>query len=151
MLSAALMLTLALGGAGKKDRVIEVDCRKSHPSRCTAGMYAKEKAPFDGVLMTGDLAAYLYLTEKNEQKRIDLAVKKATELKDLEIQHQKDLREIDKEAFEEKLQIKDEAHAQQLELVRRPWYEHPAFIIPVTVAATIGVVMVTKEVIEATK
>lgn len=146
MLSALLLLALSA-----PPRTIEVDCRDGWPTRCTAGLYAKEQAPFDGVLLTGDLAAHLFLVEKNMQERIDKAVEKETKVKDVEVQHQKDLRAIDQKAFADKLDETNKAHARELDRVRMKWYEHPVFVMPASILGTIGIVLATKEIIEATK
>lgn len=135
----------------------EVNCREDFPDRCTAGLHAGDAAPFAGVLMSGDLAAHLYLVEKNEAQRIDLAVGRATELKDVEIRHQKTLREIDRDTFEKKLAAQAEHHKKELELVTPHWTERPPFVAImsvggtiVAIAAAVAVVLGVKEVIEAT-
>lgn len=127
----------------------EVDCREDFPTRCTSGLDAGTKTPFAGVLLTGDLAAHLFLVEKNQKKRIDAAVKKERDAGAVKLDHQKELNKIDKENFDEKLKTLKEAHARDLENVRPSWYEHPAFVIPVTVAATLGAVYLAVEVLEA--
>lgn len=137
------LLLLALGTSEPV-----VDCRPNFPSRCTAELKPKEQAPFHGVLVSPPLAAHLYLTEKNEQTRIDAAVKKATETKDIEIRHQGDLRQIERTASAQKLVETNEAHARELANLKRPWYVHPAFLIPLTAAATLGSVWLAIEVLE---
>lgn len=143
----ALIALLALGGA-KSPRTIDVDCRTDFRDRCSAGMYKKEIAPFDGVLMSGALAAHLYLMEKNTPERLRLAVQKEVDLREIEVKHQKDLNQINKENFDEKLEIMATAHAQALELIRPSWYEHPAFIIPMSVGGTLLLVWMATEVLE---
>jgi len=146
--SAVLIAVLAFGG----DRApAEVDCREDFPARCTSGLNVKQPAPFAGVLLTGDLAAHLFLVEKNQQRRIDAAVKKEHDDGKIKLDHEKDLRAIDRESFDDKLKVMKEAHERDLENVRPSWYEHPAFVIPVAVAATLGAVWLSVEVLEARK
>lgn len=137
-----LVALLALGAP-------EVNCRSDFPTWCTAGLKPDQKAPFSGVLMTGGLAAHLYLTEKNEQRQTDLAVNKATDLKDIQIQHQKDLNQIDKAAFTEKIKVLNKAHKRELELAAPSWYEHPALVLPAGIVLGVVSVLVAKEVMEA--
>jgi hypothetical protein len=132
----SVVLMLALIG-------VDVDCREEFPKRCTAGLQAGQEAPFTGVLLTGDLAAHLFLVEKNLDKRVQLAVKHATARKGVDIQYEKDLRKIDQAAFDEKLRVLQEAQP--------AWYEHPLFVAPIAIAATLGVILVSVEVMEARK
>lgn len=145
-MNTVLILVVLTFGA---DDVPEVDCREDFPARCTSGLEAGQKAPFAGVLLTGDLGAHLFLVEKNQKKRIDAVVKKERDTAKTKLDYEKDLRHIDQNAFEEKLDIIKEAHARDLENIRPAWYEHPAFVIPVAVVATVGIIAISVKVMEA--
>lgn len=130
---------------------IIIDCRLDYPTYCSSSLEPGEGAPFLGVLVSPPLAAHLYLTEKNEQRRIDAAVKRAVELQNVKLIHEKELRQIEREQAAQKLVTTQSAQAAQLDAVRPSWYEHPAFLIPVTVAATLGAVLLAVEALDDRK
>jgi hypothetical protein len=118
---------------------------KCHPgdvTRCVVRLEAGEKAPIPGVLQSFTQQAVLQVKADPEriQKRIDQHVQTAKKEAANDLALEKKYREIDNEAWAKKLVATEKNHKKQLELVEPEWYENPAFVVPVTVALTLGAV-----------
>lgn len=129
----------------------DVQCREDYPTYCTTELKAMEVAPFHGVLVSPPLASHLYLVEKNEQVRIDAAVKRAVDIKDAELAHERTMRQIEREQAAKQLVAATESFDRErsaLEEQLPAWYETPAFLIPVAVLGTMGAIWLAVEVLE---
>jgi hypothetical protein len=131
----------------------KVECDPEWPAHCSVSLSAKTRAPFSGQLLTSELAISLGQKAAWSQKQIDLAVAKTSSIAAVKLQTEKRIHRIELDAKDEKIDRwktragEEKARAEKL---RMKWYESPAFVIPVTVVATIGVIWATKEVMQVT-
>lgn len=107
----------------------EPTCAPDFPSRCSAPIEAGQAAPFSGQVLTPNLAIFLGQSTNNCEGRIALAVTATGAV------HREDKKLLHKN-HKVDLRIKDV----EIDLLRnatdRFFYEHPAFLVPVTAVLT---------------
>lgn len=127
------------------------------PFEAVTSLYKGDKAPFDGILLSKDLASKI---EAEKKTMISLQICEAQTIADIEItksECQRDIEllrsenKIDTEKFEQILEIKEK----QLEFYREtfspdPWYESMFFLVSIGVIAgsalTIGAIYASKSI-----
>lgn len=117
-------------------------CNKQDPSKCAILLLPGEKAPLLGILQSPTQAAAVAAKADPEliERRIKLEVRTATMAvandKDLEIA---ELR-ADNKRLTDTLGVTEKNYEKRVEAVTPHWTSSPWFVIPVTVATTLGVV-----------
>lgn len=126
-------------------------CDPEQPSHCSAAMTAGQVAPFDGQLVSPDLAITLGQRAEHCDARIGLEADRVRGLERAEAQLCRRMAVIDKAAAGERERLLQEA----LEACEgTPWWESPPFVAAVTAvvttAALLGVWYVAIETVKAT-
>ncbi len=114
-------------------------CDPDDAKSCVQPILVGEEAPFSGQLLTFRRAAKLAVKAGQCKERVQLAQDEARELAQIEVK-----------TLESILENRQQSHEVQLDLMKRrmeelenslvaPWYERPAFVLPVSVLGTIGV------------
>lgn len=130
-----------------------VECDPDWPAHCSVPLKAKTRAPFTGTLLTNELAISLGQKAAWSQREIDAAVAKTSSVAAVKLATVKEIHRIELDAKDQiidRLKVRVTEEKERAEKLRPKWYESPAFVIPVTVVATIGLVWATKEVLQVT-
>lgn len=111
-------------------------CVPGKPGQCVQPMTAGEPTPFDGQLYTPELAIDQSEKVHSFDARLKLELDRVNDRHRFIVIKEQRLREIEREAYDrsEKLLL------QRLEDSQPPFYERPAFVIPVTIAVTAAVI-----------
>jgi hypothetical protein len=134
--------------AWSKDQIVETEieghvfkkkCHAGDPKKCTMYVPANAPAPYSGILYTPRLAATQAVRAAGCKDEIDLAVKREQDVAATKKRGDDRLHKIDLGTKDKEIKILEDA----LEDAGPSWYSHPAFVIPVTVAATLGAVAAT--------
>lgn len=109
------------------------ECDPSDPSRCSTPIKEGQPAPYDGQVLSTDLAIDLGQKAELFELRLGLELERATSLLKADLSLERRLRENDQQAFEAQIDLLtnrlEEAH-------HRLWYEHPLFIAAVSAVVT---------------
>jgi hypothetical protein len=118
-------------------------CDLEYPERCSALLRAGSTGPFSGQLLTTELAISLAHRADSTDRRLEIAMQAVTSsvaavrARDAAIAAA-DLRAANQRAaIWEAAAKREEARAN----AGAPWYAHPAFVVPVTVAITVGAIL----------
>jgi len=132
VLASSLTLWGAPGRAGDLTPV----CSPGDPTRCAQPLSLGQPAPFSGQLLSPTLALDLGQKASFCDERLDLELKHVKAEASIDLTLEKQLRGNDKITWDaEKALLLDRlAEAKK----PPPWYTHPAFIITMSVLATIG-------------
>lgn len=125
--------TIALEAPGRAGDSVPAVCVPGDPSKCSAPLEQGQPAPFQGQLLSVELAIDLGQKATYCQERVTLEVTHAKALASVDLTLEKQLRGNDLLTWQtkEKLLLERLQEAQS-----RPWYEHPAFVATVAVIAT---------------
>jgi hypothetical protein len=129
--SADELVTIEIPGTKLKKKCLKEDLEK-----CALILTLDTPAPFSGVLMTVKQAADITAKAEFTDERIRAAADVEIRLAKNENETQKKLHVIDLEAKDKEIKLLEQALADS----GPKFYEHPAFVIPVTVVVTLGVV-----------
>lgn len=121
-------------------------CDDDAPSRCTQPLLAGEQAPFDGQLLNPPKAIALGQAAAHCDDRIALEVSRTSSISGIELAHARELARIDATALARERDLYRDLY--EAKPVGVPWYEEPAFIVPATVLATLGVILLATRVVE---
>lgn len=123
----------APGPPASTERASEPVCDPKDPTRCSAPLRTGDLAPFNGQLLSPDLAIDLGQKAELFDLRLDLELKRATGLLQADLSLERQLRENNRKAFEAQIVLLttrlEEAH-------HRLWWEHPVFVAAVAVVLT---------------
>lgn len=103
---------------------------------CSAPLKRGERAPFDGQLLTTDLAIQLGQRAERCEVLSKLDVEHAKAIAAIDLGLERKLRELEAEAARQR----EAALVRALEAERARWYERPAFVATVAVAASFAAV-----------
>lgn len=110
-------------------------CVNNEPTKCSQPLSTGETAPFDGQLLTPDLAIDLGQKANDFSARLNIEIEHIKKLDKLDLDLEKKLHTIDTQAWatEKDLMMKS------LEKMESPspWYQHPIFVCVVT-AISVG-------------
>jgi hypothetical protein len=120
-------------------------CHPGDPTKCAIFLRSGEKAPWMGVLNTPtQMAALAAKADKALiQRRIDVAVERATAEGKNDLELEKKYREIDNTAWKDKMARTEENYGeriQRLEDALPSWYEEPWFVSIASSVAVLSVV-----------
>lgn len=129
-LSSLLLSTALVTGA------VKVTCVPSDASQCAARLDAGDAAPFDGVLLSDNLAAADLAARDRERKEALALVQKLERDANIAVQ------EVTDRAAERERQLQAQIAARDAEIERlQPaFYEHPLFIAGVIIVCEVAVV-----------
>ena len=116
------------------------DCDKDAPDRCAVPLARGEGAPFGGVLLSPPLVAHMVTAHREVKAELALQIEK----------NEKDLKAAEA-AREEERKAANKRLDEAISSVAPTIFERPLFVIPVTVAVTLGVVFGVAKMIEASK
>lgn len=118
---------------------------------CAAPILKGEAAPFDGQVLTTELAIKLGQKADFCDKRLAIELSRATQLADIELEKMRALRKIDEDAHAEQLRIMQKKVDAALD---RPFWREPWFVAlttaTVTLAAAVGVGWLAVDIAQAT-
>lgn len=115
------------------------ECDPSDPQRCSMPLKRGEVAPYAGQLLTPKLAVSLGQAAEHCDEAIALEVSRTSSASVVEIRHARAVAKIDARALARERDLYKNLYESKPEAA---WYEHPAFIVPVSVLATLGAVYV---------
>jgi len=121
-------------------------CDPTNPQNCAQELSKGEIAPFDGQLLSVDLAIDLGQKATFCDKRLNLELKFQEKRLNLKLDLEKRLHEIDSKAWESERKL---LLTRLEEASSPPWYEHPAFVATVSVILTVGVIWGARETLKA--
>lgn len=107
-------------------------CDPKDQHSCVQPLMAGEMAPFTGQLLTPRRAARLAVKAESCKARINLKIAETEEVWKLRLYLEQNLRSNDNLASQKSL----EAMKKYAESLEQKWYEHPAFVVTVTIVAT---------------
>lgn len=119
--------------------------KKCHPgdvTKCAAWLDEGKVAPFAGVLQTPKQAAELVAKAEYTDERIKAAADVEIRLSANEVDKLKSIHAVELKAEVDKRLAAEKA----LEKAGIQWYESPWFIVPVTIAATVGAIVAGAEI-----
>jgi hypothetical protein len=116
-------------------KAIEADC---DGVMCATPIIKGQPAPYDGLVLTPQLASKVFVAADECDARTKEEVEFTRKIERLEIDRLQKLMQIDKETHIHRTTIV----MQELENAQA-WYRQPAFIVPVSVVVTIGIVVAT--------
>ena len=131
LVTALLVPSIAWGQGTAKQ------CVAGKPTHCVQPLVSGEPAPFDGQLYTTELALDHSEKVHSFEARLKLDVEYVRIRLQLEIENLQRLREIDLEASN----ARGEAHKRALDAALPPFYERPAFVIPLTAIIVVGAIL----------
>lgn len=114
-----------------KPPTLPKQCDPKDAHSCVQPLLAGEMAPFTGQLLTHRRAARLAVKSASCKARIQLKIDETAEVWKLKLDLEKGLRENDNIASRQSL----EAMKRYAESLEQKWYEHPAFVVGVTIVA----------------
>lgn len=130
---------------------IPKECDPEDPKSCVQALLEGERAPFAGQLLTPRRAAKLAVLAEGCQAQIELAVEAEREMTNLLLDDEEALRASEAEGaqLQRDLLLKRIA-ALEAELTP-PWYERTPVVAALSVAATVGVLVVSVYAVQATR
>jgi hypothetical protein len=114
-------------------------CHAGDVKKCSMYVPKDSTVPFNGILYTPRLAAVSAVRSASCKSEIDLAVEREQAVAEVEKKGDARVHQIDLGAKDKEIKILEDA----LEEAGPSWYSHPHFVVPVTVAATLGAVAAT--------
>ncbi len=117
---------------------LEPECDPEDPELCAVPLSAGEAAPYDGQLLTTELAINLGQKAHSFDVRLKLELKRAEEKYRLELDYQKKVNEIDRKSCQEQTEL---LLNNLKEVQKASWYKHPAFVATVTGVVIIGLTL----------
>ena len=139
-------LALIVGLTLTTPAVAEVSCKPDNPKHCAHPIKKGELSLLDGQVLTTELA--IFLGQKAEQHDILLkeAVDKERELGTLRLQNAETIAQINLDAQTQKT---DYWQKRAIEAEKGPpFYQRPAFVIPVTAVTVLAIVKLSVEIIK---
>ena len=135
ILALSLPISYARAGNFCTDKTVQVD--PSDPSKKTVCAEKGDKAPFDGITMTPELAGELAASQDYVKKRIKAAVSSSVALERAKMEYALDLKEIEIDAGK----AREEALKRKIKEVEPDWYEKPVVVVILTIVgiAALGV------------
>jgi hypothetical protein len=145
----ALACALALPCTSvRAEEPAQIECSPGWPNRCNVEIRHGEKAAFDGVLMSPDLAIFLGQSAEGCQERIDAAVTATAAVGRAD-------RKRDRQIADADLRVAETERDAWKGAADRPWFEHPIVVAGTTVVvlsilfiAISGTVKVSREIQE---
>ncbi len=119
----------ALGG--------EKQCVEGNPDHCVQPLEEGEPAPFFGQLYTPELAIDHSEKVHSFDQRLRLEIGRVRDRLEIKIEGCQRRREIDADAAT-KIAV---VHQKALDAAYPSWYEHPAFVIPMTAVAVAVIIL----------
>ena len=117
-----------------------------------------DRAPFEGILFSKDLAAKIEAERKTmiTLRLAEIQKQAAVSLVRSELQLSLDIANGKLSALEEKHKKIVEINNEQIDFLRKqylptPWYEHPAFLVTVSVLAGIGLTIGAAHIVKTVK
>ncbi len=128
----------------------EAVCDEEIPEHCSSWLTEGQRAPFTGILLTQALSISLGQNAAYCEEECDLKLAATSSIAAIRLDAEKRVAATDLKAGKEVsfLEGKIEGAAEARDKYAPAFYEHPAFVIPVTMALTIGLLWVTKEIMK---
>lgn len=108
------------------------ECDEGNAARCAAPLAKGERAPFDGQLLTVELAVALGQKAERCDALLGIEVDRAKKLAAVDLDLERQLRKIDAEAARQAREVFERRIAE----LAPPWYERPSVVAAVTVVLT---------------
>lgn len=115
---------------GLADPNAAIECAPGWPNRCNVEINAGEKARFDGVLMSPDMAIFYLQAEQGEAERLQAAITATTAKLRADFARDTAVMKADHKRDTDVLVFERDAYKKAAD---RPFYEHPIFVAGVTV------------------
>ena len=131
------VLVLIAVPAARADKI----CDPEQPTHCSQYVVAGTKAPFDGQLLTTDLAIDLGLKADSCERVVGIEVKHEKKLASLDIALERSIRKSVERMHAEELEIEKADRDRWREAAAVPFYEKPWFVALMT-AGVIGSIVV---------
>jgi hypothetical protein len=144
----AIVLSSSLARAQSNPDLLQyaLECDGENFSMCAQPLLKGEKAPFDGQLLTPELAISLSQRAMAFDSQLEIELERSQKLHDIEMNYQRDISNLDKEASKKQIKLLEK---RLNEVVKIPWYQKPAFVAITSCVATVAVVIGAVFVIKA--
>jgi hypothetical protein len=127
-------------------RAADSECDQNDPALCAVPLAQGQPAPFSGQLLTAKLAISLGQKADSFDARLQIELDRVNGEWQLKLKYEQDVHRIDNESKDKQIDRLNQA----LEKASiRPWYEHPGFIVTITIVATVLVFVGTAYLIQA--
>lgn len=136
MIPLWMAASLALAAPGTPAWADPSSCDPDRPKHCAAPLQRGQAAPFDGQLLTPELAIDLGLKADGCEGRVALEVDYAKRAAAVELGLEQQLRRIDQDACRQAQALWEKRYAEAIE--PPPLYERPWFIAGVTFVVTVA-------------
>jgi hypothetical protein len=124
-------------------------CREGAPEFCSAPILRGEVSPFDGQVLTTEMAIEQSQAARHCDKHTEIHVKRVADRAD----HQKRLLErlhaLDTASYERQVKYLTERIEEAQKASERPWYEHPLIWTTIGAAMAVGAMWGGAKIIQA--
>lgn len=115
-----------------------LECNEEDFSMCAQPLVQGEPAPFDGQLLSPELAISLSQKALDFDIELTIELQRQQKLFDIELDYQKELRTMEQEGARKQIEVLEK---ELEEAISVPWYRTPVFVATVSCIAT-GLVFV---------
>jgi len=136
-LAIVLSSSLARGQSNPDLLQYALECDGENFSMCAQPLLKGEKAPFDGQLLTPELAISLSQRAMAFDSQLEIELERSQKLHDIEMHYQQDINNLDKEASKKQIKLLEK---RLNEVVKIPWYKTPVFVAITSCVSTVLVV-----------
>jgi len=134
-LCALVVLLTSTIAQAKDEQILKyaLECDEDNWALCAQPLLQGEPAPFDGQLLSPELAIKLGQRALDFDIELTIQLDRQQKLHDIEMGYLKDVYELEKVAAEKKIDVLEEALEEAGEI---PWYQTPGFVAVVSCVAT---------------
>lgn len=123
-----------------------LECDGEDFSMCAQPLLKGEKAPFDGQLLTPELAISLSQRSMAFDSQLEIELERVGKLHDIEMNYQRDINNLDKESSKKQIELLEE---RLREVIKIPWYKTPVFVAITSCVGTVLVVFGATYIVKA--
>jgi len=123
-----------------------LECDGDNFELCAQPLLKGEKAPFDGQLLTPELAISLSQRAMAFDSQLEIELERVGKLHDIEMNYQRDINNLDKESSKKQIDLLEK---RLKEVTKIPWYRTPAFVSITSIAGTVLVVIGATYIVKA--
>ncbi len=125
----------------------KVYCDPYDANRCTQRVYEGQLVPFNGQILTIDLAVSLGQKAFYCSEELKLQLDQQAKILRVDLDLEKDLRANEREVYDTRIAL---LMKKLNDVESSSWYERPGFVVPMTVLATLLVVYGAVAIVKAT-
>jgi len=114
-----------------------LECDGEDFSMCAQPLLKGEKAPFDGQLLTPELAISLSQRAMAFDVQLEIELERVQKLHEIEMGYQRDINNLDKESSKKQIDLLEK---RLNEVQKIAWYRNPVFVSITSCVATVLVV-----------